>query len=91
MQRATPLALNRPVRIFGFPPKALTLIFVCVAIGIISPIPKLLVAALALIALLVTRRVARDPIGLLIWMRAFFQKAKYEPTRREVFRMEIRK
>lgn len=88
--RPTPLALNRPIRIFGFPPKALTFVFVGLAIGIMTPLPKLLVALLAFAALGAIRYFASDPIALLIWARAFFQKAKYEPTRREVFRLEIK-
>ena len=90
MGRPTPLALNRPQLIFGFPPKALVLIFIGIAVGIITPIPKLLIAALAVVALVVTRLVARDPIGFLIWVRALFQKAQYLPTMRKVFRMEIK-
>lgn len=88
--RPTPLALNRPIRVFGFPPKALTLVCVLVAVGIMMPIPKLLVAVLGFAALVAVRYSARDPVGLLIWARAFFQCAKYEPTQRKVFKLEIK-
>lgn len=65
------------------------MIFVCLAVGIILPIPKLLVAALALVALLVARRLSKDPVALLIWIRALLQKARYLPTLRKVFQMRI--
>lgn len=76
--------------IFGFPPKALTMICVGLAVGIIASPSKLLVAVLAAIALVITKRCAKDPIGLLIFWRAMFQKAQYVPTMRKVFRMEIK-
>jgi hypothetical protein len=83
--------LNRPIRVFGFPPKALTTIFMALAVAILSPIPKLALPFLLGLALWLTHRLARDPVGLKIWWRAFFQRARYLPTKREVFRMEIRK
>lgn len=90
MGTPTALALNRPITIFGFPKKALIVILVGLAIGIMTPLPKLLVAAIALMALVVTWYVGKDPVALLVWIRALFQKAKYIPTMRRVFRMEIK-
>lgn len=90
MGRPTPLALNKPIRVFGFPPKALTFVLVFVAIGIMTPIPKLLVAGMGIASLGAVRYVAGDPVGLLVWVRAFFQCAKYEPDKRKVFKLEIK-
>lgn len=91
MSRSTPWALNRPRLIWNrFPPKALTFTFVLVAIGIMTPIPKLLIAVLAAAALWAIAYFGKDPISLLIWIRAFFQCAEYEPTRRKIFRLEIK-
>jgi type IV secretory pathway VirB3-like protein len=87
--RPTPLAINRPIRIFGFPPKALTFVLVFVAIAIMTPIPKILVAVLGIAAVFTVRYFSKDPVGLLVWLRAFFQCAKYEPTQRKIFRMAI--
>lgn len=83
------MALNKTVLIFGFQPNILVVIFIGVAVGIMSPLPKLLVAGFGAVALLVAKRCAKDPIGLVIFCRALFQRAKYVPTMREVFRMEI--
>lgn len=88
--RPTPLALNKPIRIFGYPPKALTLVLVFVAVGIMLPVSKLLIAGIGLVALIAIRYFASDPVGLLIWLRAFFQCAQYSPNQRKVFKLEIK-
>jgi hypothetical protein len=90
MDRPSSVAFNRPRRVFGFHPQALISVLVALAVGIMMPVPKLAVAVGALVALGLIRRYGSDPVGLIVLVRALFQKARYEPTRRDVFRLEIK-
>lgn len=92
--RAAPISLNKPKQVYGFDPQGLTYCTVGAALGIlvlfVNPTLGCFVVAGSAIALGCVRLYGKHRVLIVSFWRALWQKARYEPTRRDVFKMEIK-
>jgi hypothetical protein len=93
--RPAPLAMNKPHRIFGkFDPKGLNACVLVFAMGLLCMIKFLFfglaIVALSFLSLGGVYLYGNHKLLITTLWRALWQKARYEPTRRDVFRLEIK-
>lgn len=92
--RPSPIALNKPHRVFGFDPHGLMGCTVGLAFGLLTMVQSLtlgvVVVALSFLGLGAVYLYGNHKILIVSVCRALFQKARYEPTKRDVFRLEIK-
>jgi hypothetical protein len=93
-RRPCPRAFNEPERTYGFIPDVLTGVFVVVAILMILAtvriVPVLLAVLISALTFTAAYWYSRFEIEINVFVRAFFQSARYTPKRRKVIRLEIK-
>jgi hypothetical protein len=89
-KRPCPRAYNEPERVYGFAPEVLSGVFVVFALLMVLPISKLLSVFISVIAFVVAYWYSRFEIQIKIFVRAFFQSARYTPEKRRIERREIK-
>jgi hypothetical protein len=93
-RRSCPRAFNEPERTYGFIPDVLSGVFVIVAIlmilAIVRVAPVLLAVLISVLVFTGAYWYSRFEIEIKVFVRAFFQSARYTPKRRKVIRLEIK-
>lgn len=93
-RRPCPRAFNEPERKYGFIPDLLAGAFVAFAIlmmmSAMRVMPILLAALISAILLVGAYWYSCFDIAIKVFVRAFFQAARYTPKMRKVFRLEIK-
>jgi hypothetical protein len=92
--RPAPVSLNRPMRVFGFDPQGLMGCTIGLAIGLIFMIQNLQIGlsivAVSLMGLGGVYLYGNHRVAVITRSSAAFQKARYEPTKRDVFKLEVK-
>lgn len=89
-RRPCPRAFNERQTVYGFVPEVLSGVFVVFALLMIIPIPKLLAVFISGLAFLGAYWYTRFEIQIKVFVRAFFQLARYTPEKRQIKRREIK-
>lgn len=92
--RPSPIPLNKPHRVFGFDPQGLMGCCIALSFGVLYMIRDahigMAIIAASLLALGGVYLYGNHKILIVTTWRALWQKARYEPSRRDVFRLEIK-